>query len=287
MADVYKIVTDLILERLEQGEIPWKRPWVGQHRAPRNLSGHTYRGINFFLLECLGFPEPFFLTFNQAKKLGGNVKKGEKSCPVIFWKWLEVEEENEAGEQEKKRVPFARYYRVFNVLQCEGIEYPKEELPEREHSPIEAAEQIVAGYPNPPEIEYGKLQACYIPRLDKVEMPDPERFSSVEGFYSVLMHELTHSAFSDSRLGSKAAEKAARHGSFDYGVNELQAEFGAAYLCAHASIDNSATVENSAAYIQGWSNAIKADRRLVVMSACAAQRAADHILGITYDDNDK
>src|SRR5678815_190007 len=137
-ADAYQIITDRIVGPWEKGVVPWQRPWRGGEQMPRNLiSQKEYRGVNVFLLHAMMYESPYWLTFNQAKSLGGHVKQGEKACPVVFWKWLDVDDpESPKGT---KRVPFLRYYSVFNVAQCEGI--PEGRIPaingsKREHTPI-------------------------------------------------------------------------------------------------------------------------------------------------------
>ena len=122
---VYEVITDRILAQLEAGTVPWTKPWNGEAGMPKNLiSGRAYRGINVFLLHSLGYASPFFVTFKQAKKLGGQVPKGEKGCAVVFWTWIDREEETEDGPVTKARVPLLRYYTVFNVEQCDGITAP-------------------------------------------------------------------------------------------------------------------------------------------------------------------
>ena len=124
--DVYQVVTDRIIALLEKGVVPWQKPWRGGEQMPRNLvSGHEYRGVNVFLLHAMMYQSPFWLTFHQAKELGGHVKKGERACPVVFWKRLEVSAPDEPDG--KKTVPFLRYYSVFNVAQCEDI--PADKIP--------------------------------------------------------------------------------------------------------------------------------------------------------------
>jgi len=122
---VYDMITERIIRQLEKGEIPWQKPWSGTAGLPKNLqSGKAYRGINLFMLACSGFSSPYWLTFKQCKTKGGSVKAGSQSTPVIFWKFLE-KEDAETGES--KSTPMLRYYRVFNIDQCQGIEGPKEE----------------------------------------------------------------------------------------------------------------------------------------------------------------
>ena len=166
----YDVITDRIITKLEAGTVPWVKPWGGKAAMPKNLvSGKEYRGINPFMLHCLGFESPYFLTFKQANAKGGHVKKGEKGCPVVFWKWYEKDQDGET-----QRIPLLRYYTVFNVQQCEGVDYPKSDTAEREHDPIQAAEKIVAGMPNAPRIDTGRRAAFYDLANDYVGMPSPE-----------------------------------------------------------------------------------------------------------------
>jgi len=175
--DVYQVVTDRIIRLLESGTVPWRRPWKGGNQAPRNfVSRKAYRGINQFLLNAARYPSPFWLTFKQVQTLGGRVKKGEHSFPVVFWKIFKEE-----GDSEEKRIPFLRYYSVFNVAQCEGI--PEDKIPsltgtKRQHSAIEAAQQIVAAMPKRPVIQQKWARAFYSPDQDFVGMPELELFRS-------------------------------------------------------------------------------------------------------------
>jgi len=194
--DVYQVVTDRIIALLESGTIPWQKPWKGGDQVPRNfVNRKAYRGINPFFLNAAGFASPFWLTFRQAQSLGGRVKKGEQSSPVVFWKILEKVEH---GETEK--IPFLRYHSVFNVAQCEGMSVPA--LPEihKEFCPIEKCAEVVAHMLNPPTILQHGHRACYSPILDTIAMPDSKLFVSSEAYYGTLFHELTHSTGHASRL---------------------------------------------------------------------------------------
>lgn len=282
--DVYSLVTSRIVSLLEHGTVPWQKPW-NVDSAPKNLiTQKSYKGINVFLLNSLCFESPYFLTFKQAKDLGGFVRKGEKSAPVVYWNWLEVEDRE--NPQKLKKIPFLRYYSVFNLSQCDGI--PASKIPvtdlEREFNPIEAGEQIVINMPNPPQIQEGGSRACYRPSLDRVDIPRRETFRSGEEYYSTLLHELTHATGHASRLNRKGVAGSAGEwsafGSTPYAKEELVAEMGAAFLCGAAGIVER-TVENSAAYIQSWLQRLKDDKRLVVQAAAQAQRASDYVLGKT------
>jgi antirestriction protein ArdC len=214
------------------------------------------------------------------------VKRGEKACPVVFWKWLDVDDDDSGA---KKRVPFLRYYSVFNSAQCEGIDrhVPKLDGISRPHNPIETAERIVADMPKRPEIRRGLDRAFYSPSEDFVGIPAPEGFRSGEDYYSVLFHELTHSTGHESRLNRKGTSGTEGHwssfGSEPYSKEELVAEMGAAFLCGQAGIAER-TLDNSAAYVASWLHRLKDDQRLVVYAAAQAQKAADFILGIQHTD---
>lgn len=286
--NVYERITARILRQLEEGTVPWRKTWIGGEQGhPRNLaSGHYYRGINPFLLACTPYESPYWLTFNQAKKLGGCVLKGEKSTPVIFWKWWE-KENSKTGEKEK--FPLLRYYNVFNVAQCD---LPSDKLPtdapvpEFDFEPIAACVSVVSHMPSPPAIEHGGVAAAYRPSTDTVQIPKPERFERPEEFYSTLFHELTHSTGHESRLNRPGITSLISFGSRTYSKEELIAEMGATFLCGHCGIEN-AVIENSAAYIAGWLRKLRDDNRLVVHAAAAAQKAADYILGRGANETDE
>jgi len=228
------------------------------------------------MLGCLGFSSPYWLTFKQCKAKGGSIKAGSKATPVILWKFLE-EEDSETGETES--VPMLRYYKVFNVDQCEGIEAPLDENAETiDFQPIEEAEKILSGYKGSPEVRHAEARAYYQPASDKINMPKPEIFSSEEEYYSTLFHELTHSTGHETRLNRKTLTDLCPFGSTNYSKEELIAEMGAAFLCGHAGIKNK-TIDNSAAYIREWVRKFKDKPKMVVTAAAQAQKAADLILG--------
>jgi antirestriction protein ArdC len=278
--DVYANVTSRIMELLEGGEIPWRKPWKASGSAKNFISKKPYRGINQFLLNCSPYASPYWLTFKQATEKGGCVRKGEKSTLVVFWKWIEPETDDQVEFLQTLltgKVPLLRYYNVFNLEQVDGIEPPQEEQIPNPFSPIEQAQLIIAEMPNKPGIECGGDRAFYSPALDKVTLPNREAFSSPETFYSTVFHELTHATGHPSRLCRKGITDPTYFGSHDYSQEELVAEFGASMLCAVAEIGQQ-TIENSAAYIQGWLKVLKGDKKLAIIAAGQAQRAADFIL---------
>lgn len=287
--DVYQIVTDKIVDLLEQGTVPWRVPYRGGSGGhPKNLkSSRPYRGVNVFLLAveawAKGYESAYWLTFKQAREKGGAVRKGEKSALVVFWKQLEVEDRE---TREPTKIPVLRYYRVFNVAQCEGVEAPDiAQYEPLNFTPIEAAQRIVEGYSDAPPIESGGTVPCYSPAQDVVRMPEPERFVSAEEYHGCLFHELAHSTGHSKRLHRGLDKEAAGFGSESYSKEELVAEMAAAYLCNHAGI-GPATIDNTAAYLQGWLKKLRDDKRLIVHAAGAAQKAADWILGEAREPRD-
>jgi antirestriction protein ArdC len=280
-SDVYQVVTDRIIALLESGTVPWQKPWKGGNQWPQNLvSRRTYRGINSFLLNAAGYASPFWLTFKQVKLLGGKVKKGEHSFPVVFWKILEEEENGQVN-----KIPFLRYHGVFNVAQCDGIKVPGISVVENKFQPIERCERVVSEMPKPPGIKHNGGRACYSPLLDEISMPEVNLFESKERYYCTLFHELTHSTGHLSRLNRKEINDPIRFGSDPYSREELVAEMGAAFLCGHCEIENT-TLDQSASYIQNWLEQLKSDRKLVVHAAAQAQKSCDLILNVKTTPED-
>src|SRR6266700_3588729 len=197
--DTYQLVTDRIIAKLEAGTIPWKHFASSPLAEPKNLvSKKAYRGINRLLLSGSKYGSEFYLTYKQAQDLGGSVKKGEKSEMVVFWKFLDVEDKDaQPGEisSKAKQIPFLRHYSLFNVEQCEGIDYAKaEEQTKRTNTnPIAAAEAIVSEMPNRPRLVIDQTpKAYYSPSEDMVHMTNRSDCVSDSAYYSTLFHELTH-----------------------------------------------------------------------------------------------
>jgi antirestriction protein ArdC len=200
---IYQLVTDRILGLLQQGVVPWKRPWKVKDSSavPANLlSGRHYRGINVFLLIAQGFGSPYWLTFKQALEKGGNVRRGERGTPIVFWRIDDDRETPEDTDRDERasqsRRVLLRYYTVFNVEQCEGIQVPVDEATEADSrfDPIPACEAVYANMPNPPDLRHGGERAFYCRSSDLVQLPFPEAFSRPEHYYSTQFHELAHHA---------------------------------------------------------------------------------------------
>lgn len=280
--DVYQKVTDRILEMMSQGIIPWNKPWHGGlDGAISYTTGKPYSLLNQLLLGREGE----YLTFKQVEAAKGKVKKGAKSQMVVFFKQIAYKEyeRNDKGEMEEvtKTVPVLRYYNVFHIEDCEGIQSKLPEKPVCTLSPIESAEKIVNTYY---EREACTLhiqksdRAFYAPALDSVTVPLLEQFDSEAEYYSTLFHETTHSTGHKSRLNRQEIQEGF-FGNDPYAKEELVAELGAAFLCHTAGIDCEKATKNSAAYIQSWSKRFKEDKRLIVSAASRAEKAVRFILG--------
>ena len=272
----YDRITERIVALLQAGTVPWHKPWQVKTGLPRNLiTQKPYRGINTFLLLAMGYESTNWLTYRQAVQLGGNVKKGEKSCPVVFWKPMEVKE-----AEEVKKIPLLRLYHVFNVAQCEGLKNaPKAD--ETAFALTRPAE-IVAQMPEPPVIKHGMSHAFYTPVNDIVGIPDMKRFKTEDDYHAALFHELVHSTGHEKRLKRTSIIERNGYGSDPYCKEELVAELGSAYLCGQSGIVER-TIDNSAAYIEAWLKRLNDDRTLIVYAAAQAQKAADFILGRTQE----
>lgn len=285
--NVYEIITERILAEIAKGTLPWHKPWKNADgEEPTNLhSRKAYRGLNRFLLSSMPYDRPYFVTYKQAQEMGGNVKSGEKGCPVIFWKRDTYTKKQSDGSEEERMGFLLRYYTVFNVAQCEGLAQWTPAAPTATTAPVptlDRAEAIVAGYTSRPSI-YHKAQsrAYYTPAYDSVTMPARDQFESAAEYYSTLFHELTHSTGHETRLKRPTLTDMVHFGDTNYSKEELIAEMGAAFLCGEAGIENEAVLKNSAAYLDGWRRKLSSDSRVVVMAAAQAQKAADHILGRT------
>jgi antirestriction protein ArdC len=226
-----------------------------------------------------GYPINNWLTFNQARDLGGKVKKGQKSEMVLFWKPTLIREQSVSEDGElveiSKEIYIARIYHVFNIEQCEGIK--NEAIDQSSFPRIESCEQIYANYPDiKPEINLG-LGAMYIPKLDQIRIPTMQDFISTSDYYATLFHELVHSTGHITRLNREGIAAAQRSDLIRYSMEELIAEMGASFLCALIGIENTQLTENAAAYIQNWLEVFKQDKTMVVKAASQAQVAVDFI----------
>ncbi len=301
--DAYKMATDAVLAAIDRGTVPWRMPWTqGPDAVPQNLaSGRPYRGINVFLLAMAGYASPYWLTFKQAKTLGGMVRKGEKSTTAILWKQTKKRLKTPAdvatakanGDTIRKDeqgqyvlLILARTFALFNVAQIDGLQNVPEVEPIEPSTwrPREAAEAISAGYQDGPTLDEGGSVASYNPTRDHVQMPDRGRFFEETAWHATLFHELAHSTGHATRLNRPdLVDPKATYGSVKYAREELTAEMAAAMLCAVAGIATEPMTAQHAAYLEHWAERIGEDPKLVVIAAQRAQKACDRILGPDQD----
>lgn len=276
--NIYEEITNRIIEQLEDGIVPWHRPWSGIASGAYNrINKKPYSLLNQMLLKHDGE----YATYKQWSDIGGKVKKGEKSEIVVFWKILQVEETKD-GKIEKKSIPLLKYINVFHVSQVDGVK-PKT-LKAIEHKPIEEAEKIKNDYVDRENIIIKELvtnEAFYSPVKDFIQVPCKEQYKDIMEFYSTLFHEMVHSTGHRDRLGRlDSSIKFASFGSEDYSKEELIAEIGSAFLMNHIGIETSKTFKNSTAYIQSWLRVLKNDNRFIVSASSKAEKAMKYILGI-------
>ncbi len=284
--DIYQSITDRFLEQLKKGTVPWQQPWTS---CVQNIvSRKPYRGINAFTLGMTDRTSPFWLTFKQALDLGGHVKKGEKSLPVIYYKLLEKQDAagrpvvREDGRPD--RIPFVRWANVFNLDQTEGIEPPAITTTQSVGEPLEKAASIVENSRLCP-IHNGGFAAIYSPKDDVIRLPAPTTFRSLEDYYQTLFHEMTHATGHSSRLNREGITQPVKFGSERYSKEELVAELGAAFLSNEAGILNQIQFDNSAAYLASWIEKLENDPRMIVSAASQAQKSADFVLGIEQKES--
>ena len=271
--DIYKTVTDRMIQQMEQGIIPWKKPWVSTSGAFSHTTGKPYSLLNQMLLRHSGE----YVTYKQCQQEGGKVKSGEKSQIIVFWKWMMVEDEETKEENE---VPFLRYYNVFHISQCEGLtaKYPVN-LPQKDIRPDDEAEKIIAAYCNRAGVSViheESNSAFYLPMLDQITLPLRKQFVDTAEYYGTAFHELIHSTGHASRLSRLT--NTAFFLNEEYSKEELIAEIGAAAIINHIGLETVNSFRNATAYIQNWLKALRNDKRFIVSAAGKAEKAAQLIL---------
>ena len=264
-------IADKVAALLEQGVMPWRRPWkAGAHGLPFNgATGRRYSGTNIlslWLAEQLGgYDDARWYTFKQAQACGGRVRSGEKSSPVFFYNQRTFEEENDRGETETKCVPVARVFRVFNHHQILWEQGRGEEVYE---APVELRNVDAAALMSLARVTHGGFRAYYQPSTDRIQMPRKDAFAHEADYWATGLHELTHwtgHAGRLDRLNGYQADPKAR------ALEELIAELGSATLCAMCGV--SGDLGNHASYVDSWLERIREEPKALMRAAAAAQRA--------------
>lgn len=276
--DIYQHVTDRIIEAIESGKAngnAWQMPWHQHGIAPMNAKGgNFYRGVNVPLLwaEMLhhNWDQPYFATYKQWEALGAQVRKGEKSISVVFWKFAEHEDDN----GKVKKTCFARAYRVFNCAQVDGWKAPTVTRTD-ETKIIGLADKFIAA--SGADIRHGGDRAFYRPSSDHIQMPDRAQFmatddgTATEHYYSTLLHELTHWTGAERRCDREFGK---RFGDDRYAAEELVAELGSAFMC-HALQINPQPRDDHSHYIANWLRVLKNDKRAIFTASSKAGQAVD------------
>lgn len=277
--NVYEIITNKFVESLEQGIIPWHKPWSVNGWAYNYTTGKAYSLVNQMLLAG-----GEYLTFEQVKKLGGKVKKGERgSVCISYFESYQKDEDGNNIPETKKVLP--RYYYVFEVSQCEGIERKKEDSSRVDHQPIDEAQTLLNDYFGRETVtlnHHMNGKAYYSPSTDEVVLPEMSLFKSAQHYYGTAFHEMTHSTMHKDRC-NRAEErfgKCVAFGSKEYSKEELVAEIGSAFLCSHVGIDSNEIFDNSKAYIQSWIKKLHDDPKFIIEASSKAEKAAKYILNI-------
>ena len=274
--DVYEMVTDRIIEQLEQGVISWEKPWGGVIDGAYNrISKKPYSLLNQMLLQHSGE----YATFKQWSELGGHIRKGQKAEIVVFWKLQPYEEENADGEKIIKQIPLLRYYNVFHISQVDGVE-PKE-IDLNEFEPIEEAEKIKTEYmtrENLKILEKLTDDAFYSPAFDYIQVPCKEQYQNVEEFYSTLFHEMVHSTRHKTRLDRLETGVNTHFGTESYSKEELVAEIGSASIMNLLGIETKKSFRNSSAYIQNWLQVLRGDKKFIISASSKAEKAVKYIM---------
>ena len=270
--DFYQDVTNRIVAAIEAGTPPWVRPWSVSDQRPHNAATkRPYRGINTVLLGLeaglKGYATSAWLTYRQAAGLGGQVRGGERGTSVVLYKLHELPD----AEGEKKVIPLMRCFTVFNIAQIDGLPAPAQPTQPTPWSASAEAEAVLTA--SGADIRYGSAQAYYHPAKDAIYLPAKDAFTDPGAFYSTALHEAVHWSGHPSRCNRNLS---GRFGGDAYAMEELIAELGSAFLCAHCRIDGRL---QHAAYLHSWLQVLKADKRAIFTASAKAQQAADLLLG--------
>lgn len=278
--NVYELVTNRIIEQLENNIVPWEKPWSGTLDSAFNrVSKKPYSILNQMLLKYDGE----YASFKQWKDLGGHIRKGEKSEIVVFWKMYPIKEKQDDGTEIIKTIPLLKYINVFHISQVDGVEPLKQKVT-HDIEPIDKAEKILNDYWNRENITIEHVKgdkAFYSPMFDKIQLPLFEQFKQSEEYYSTAFHESVHSTMKTSRCNRQEDRKGkvVSFGSEEYSKEELVAEVGSAQLMNIVGIETTKSFRNSTAYIQSWLKVLRNDNKFIVSASSKAEKAVNYILG--------
>lgn len=291
--DIYEAVTNRIIDQMEQGKIPWNRPWlcVNDNTAVKHRDGKPYSVLNQMLL---GEPGEY-LSFLECKQRGGTIRKGAKARMVVFYKTISHLAQDEDGNLivddeghfKFRTVPYLRYSNVFHISDCEGVQpkwdkpFVPNEIPEDERAEAALSDYLTRSGVKLRHVKQNR--AFYAPLTDSITLPIRGQFKHMAEYYSTAFHEATHSTGHAKRLHRFDVFTETKE---DYSKEELVAEIGAAAIMNTLGLETADSFKNSAAYLQGWLSALKNDKRLIVSAAAKADKAARLILNMADESGD-
>ena len=305
-----ELLADIFIKALDEEKLPWSKGWSTDHvpfRDKNYSTGYEYNGINKVMLEVWanehGYASNEWMTLPQANKLGFFVKKGEHGVPIEKFEYYDrtkgkamtMKEYYERKMSEDPEVRdscymFIKNYTVFNALQFPKLkEQIEKDLAEKYKSEEEKniaygrishqkyAESVLMEYCKNEgikiDVSYTNDASFYEPKNDKIVLPERFKFHSDVEYVHTLCHEIAHSTLKDTRLNRPSS---AKFGSRDYAIEELRAEIASSfYLAEFGLVDD--ILDDRKAYIQGWSEKIKKDHKVLFEAIKDAEKIVDYI----------
>ncbi len=282
--DIHAEITSKLVAAIEadpdRPSLPWRRSSSPLFMPENALTKKLYNGINIVSLwvaaEARGYAAPIWASYRQWSEMDCQVRKGETSSLVVFYKQYDSEPNPDDAEDDGKR-RVARASHVFNASQVDGFTLPGEPAPLGPIDRIATADTFVRN--TGARIEHGGDRAYYRPSTDHIQMPDEDRFcgtatmSRSESYFAVLCHEVLHMSGSERRLNRQFGK---RFGDAAYAAEELVAEIGSAFLCAELGITQDTRADH-AQYLAQWLKLLKSDPRAIFTAAAKASEAVAYL----------
>lgn len=273
--DFAQDITNVILAKLEQGVLPWKRPWARRNQRPLRHNGEPYSGINYFYLSIIadahGYQSPYWMTYRQASELGAQVRKGEEGAYSVYYaRSVKYDTTRNTGEDEARAFSFLKYYYVFNCAQIDNLPAHYHPAPPEPRRPCELQAEARAFLESiPVPVTHRGDDAYYSPSSDTITLPPPEAFHTIEDYFSTRAHECLHSTGAKHRLNRQFGKK---FGDAAYAFEELVACMGEVKLCAQFDLPVELH-DNHASYLSHWLAILKTDKMAIIQAAAKADQA--------------
>ena len=272
-------ITNTIIESLNQGRIPWRKPWAsigGPRTATNFVTNRPYSGVNIIATLIAetknNWPISYWATFNQFRSIGCRIRKGAKATSIVYWAQIKKTVEGKNGDPVEKSIPYLKTWSIFNVAQAEGEAIEKfHAQPVLKTFDVDRSEFDIAVSATQARIDHGHELAAYLPLEDRIIMPDVGRFDSFPDYAATKLHELSHWVQPKHRLNIEGT----------YAENELFAEISSSYLMASLGIPHADDLRNTKAYIQSWLKSVGDDPKAIFKASSLASKAADYILAFS------